>query len=301
MDEILATAALLTRGFSSEEITRLRRNGELVRIRRGAYAHPDDRELTPEEDHRRLLTATMPQLRTDGVVSHVSAAVLHGLPVWESALGAVHLTRPRIGGGKRRHLVEVHTSPLGSDERVVLHGVAATSLARTVADLGRCLPFEQAVAAGDHARRQGLEPADLQEILNRARGWPGVRRARRVVGFLDPGSESAGESVSRVRIDEAQLPAPALQYKVFGLRGELVARSDFCWEEQRTLGEFDGKVKYGRLLEPGQTIEDVVYREKLRQDALNDLGWTIVRWVWADLYRRGVIADRLRRAFARRA
>lgn len=301
MDEILPTATLLSSGYSSDEIARLVRGGQLVRVRRGAYARPDDDHRTPEERHRRLLTATRPQLRSDGVISHVSAAILHGLPVWESALGSVHLTRTRTGGGKRRRLVEVHTSSLAASDVVTLDGVAVTSLARTVADLGRCLPFEQAVAAGDQALRQGLQAGDLQQVLVRARGWPGVSQARRMAGFLDAASESAGESVSRVRIQEAQLPAPALQFDVLGLHGELVGRSDFCWEEQRTLGEFDGKIKYGRLLAPGQTVEEVVYREKLRQDALNDLGWTVVRWVWADLYRRGVIADRLRRAFVRRA
>ena len=98
---------------------------------------------------------------------------------------------------------------------------------------------------------------------------------------------------------EAALSPPQLQHDVFTPAGRLVGRTDFCWPEQGTLGEFDGRVKYGRSLKPGQNAADVVYKEKLREDALRDLGWQLVRWCWADLYVPGVITDRLARAFAR--
>ena len=61
----------------------------------------------------------------------------------------------------------------------------------------------------------------------------------------------------------------------------------------------DGKVKYGRLRRPGEESEDAVFREKLREDRVRDLGWEVVRWTWSDLQQPEVIADRLRRAFAR--
>ena len=70
-------------------------------------------------------------------------------------------------------------------------------------------------------------------------------------------------------------------------------------EEFRTLGEFDGKEKYGRYLKPGQTVADAVFAEKRRGDALRDLGWQIVRWIWADLYHPQELRRRLERAFER--
>jgi hypothetical protein len=129
--------------------------------------------------------------------------------------------------------------------------------------------------------------------------WPGVRRARRTVGFLDKRSESAGESVSRVRLADEGVPRPDLQREIYGPNGQLVARVDFCWDEEKTVGEFDGKVKYGRLLKPGQSSDSVIFDEKVREDALRDLGWQVVRWLWRDLSRKGVLHDRLDRAFAR--
>jgi hypothetical protein len=119
------------------------------------------------------------------------------------------------------------------------------------------------------------------------------------MALLDPRSESPGESVSRVRLHEDGLPAPELQQDIYDENGRFIARVDFCWKERRTIGEFDGKIKYGKLRKPGQSLEDAIYAEKLREDAIRDLGWQVVRWIWADLYRRGVIRDRVLRAFAR--
>lgn len=122
-----------------------------------------------------------------------------------------------------------------------------------------------------------------------------------MVGFSDGRSESPGETLSRIICWRAGLPAPTLQFDVFDDGGVLVGRTDFCWEAERTLGEFDGKVKYGRLLPPGDTAQDVVYREKRREDALRDLGWQVVRWSWTDLHRGWLVAERLQRAFDRAA
>jgi hypothetical protein len=74
---------------------------------------------------------------------------------------------------------------------------------------------------------------------------------------------------------------------------------DFYWEEHKTIGEFDGKIKYGRLLKPGQRIEDVIFDEKVREDELRDLGLQVVRWLWNDLGRAGLLRERVLRAFAR--
>jgi hypothetical protein len=90
---------------------------------------------------------------------------------------------------------------------------------------------------------------------------------------------------------EEGLPAPELQHEILGPGGRVLARVDFCWEGKRTIGEYDGKIKYGRLLRPGQRIEDVIFDEKVREDALRDLGWQIVRWLWRDLYRSGASCE----------
>jgi hypothetical protein len=105
-----------------------------------------------------------------------------------------------------------------------------------------------------------------------------------------------GESRSRVAIALAGLPAPTVQWPV--RIGGSTAYTDFGWSQQRTVGEFDGKVKYGRLLKPGQDVGEVVYAEKLREDAIRDEGWQVVRWTWLDLRDFGPTAARIRARFA---
>jgi hypothetical protein len=299
MDDIRLTRSLLELGYNYGDLRRLQRGGELVRVRRGAYARDNEVDQMVEKRHRRLMLATAPQLRDGAIFSHGSAAVLHGLPVWPEAVARVHVTRNRRGSGIKRSVVQVHGAPLLPGEIVFIDNLPVTSLTRTILDLARTLPMTQAVAAGDRALALGLTRDELDVGLLAMERWPGVRAARRVVEFLDVHSETPGESMSRVRLMEEGLPRPELQHEIFGPDSRLVARVDFYWNEHKTVGEFDGKIKYGGLLKPGQRIEDVVFAEKVREDAVRDLGLQVVRWTTPDLYRVGILRERVLRAFAR--
>lgn len=293
------TRELLEQGYEYGELAAMLRAGTLSRVRRGAYAASIP--ASPEDRHRQLVAATLPRFAEDACASHQSAAVLHGLPTWSDQPRLVHVTRPRVNGGRRRTVSQVHPGPLADDEVVEVHGLAVTSLARTVADCSRTLSFARAVAIGDAALRSGLRTEELLAQLDRRPRRPGMSQARRVAAFIDGRSESPGESFSRVLLHRQGVPTPQLQLVVLNRAGREAGRVDFGWEERRTLGEFDGRVKYGRLLEDGETAGDVIYREKLREDLLRDLGWEVVRWVWADLTDPASIVARLQRAFARHA
>jgi hypothetical protein len=88
---------------------------------------------------------------------------------------------------------------------------------------------------------------------------------------------------------------PELQFPVRLARS--TAYADFGWPRQRTVGEFDGKVKYGRLLRPGQDAGDAVFGEKVREDAVRAQDWEVVRWTWADLDDFTSTAARIRDRF----
>jgi hypothetical protein len=299
VDDVRLSRDLTEQGYAYGELVRLSRSGDLQRIRRGAYFTGEVKPTEPREVHRQLVLATVRQSSPEAVVSHMSAAALHGLPIWTDALSRVHLTRDRPSSGKRRRYVHLHVGRLESDEVTDVAGLRVTTTARTVADLGRSLAFVRSVAIADAALAGALTRLDLELAVNRDAGRTGVGAARRMCAFADGRSESVGESTSRAVFFQVGLQAPSLQYEVFDDRRQLVGRTDFCWEDQRTLGEFDGKIKYGRLLGPGQSASDVVYAEKLREDRLRDLGWQMVRWTWDDLARPRTLADRLERAFDR--
>jgi hypothetical protein len=287
---------LLAEGFRDDELGRVRRQGQAVTVRRGAYVgSADERLRDPLARHALTVYAAVCQLPPHAVVSHVSAAVLHGLDVWAVPLNRVHVTRSRSSGGRSGRHLHLHTAPLDADEVDDVGGVPTTSVARTVVDLARSVPFEQAVVIADAALRLRLvEPAELREGVYRASYRPGNRGARRVVEFADGRSESVGESRSRVALQRAGIPAPALQHEVRSAAGLLIARVDFWWAAHATAGEFDGAVKYGRLLRPGQDAGDAVFAEKLREDAVRAEGLRVVRWTWPDLDDFGKVAARLR-------
>jgi very-short-patch-repair endonuclease len=60
--------------------------------------------------------------------------------------------------------------------------------------------------------------------------------------------------------------------KVYDRNGQ-IGVVDFLWEEQATVGEFDGRLKY-----MGQPNADVLYAEKRREDRLRALGLEVVRF-----------------------
>ena len=282
-------------GWSDDELGRLVRSGDIVRLRRGTYIDgvlPVD----PAAAHRLLIQATVAGLHRPAVVSHQSAAVLLGLPLWDVALDRVHVTRRPGAWNDTSRLLCCHVARLPDDEVSVVDGLQVTGPVRTALDLARSLPHEAAVVVLDAALHLGLlDHESLRRRLFDIAGAPGSRSAARAVHFADGRSESVGESRSRVILHRWKLGPSDLQFEVRTDAGAVIARTDFAWAEHRLLGEFDGRVKYGRLLRPGQDAGDAVFREKVREDAVRDEGWGVIRWTWADLHRPDRLAARLRR------
>ena len=299
MDDIRLARELVQSGLSPVEIRSAVDGGSLRRLRRGAYVDASEHAGDLVRLHRRLIVATLKQGHPGSVVSHGSAAVLHELRVPKSALERVHITRNRYGGGQRRAWLQVHGHPLPDGHVAEVDGHVATSLLRTVVDLACTLPLADGVAVGDGALRLGATPLDLGTVLGEIGARRGIGTARRALELLDPRSESYGESISRVLLLERGLPAPDPQLLVRDEGGHVVARADFAWPSLGVIGEFDGRVKYGRELAPGQDPVEMLWKEKIREDLLRDLGWQVVRWIWADLHHPAAWLARLERAFSR--
>ncbi|QCQ91864.1 hypothetical protein [Rhodococcus sp. SGAir0479] len=297
---VLRRRDALARGYTDGELRTLCRSGGWDRLRPGSYLSPGvQATLDAAARHRALVEATLPGLGRDAVVSHQSAAVLHGLALWRIPLDRVHVTRERTGGGRRTRHLHSHSAPLPAGDVVELDGIRVTAVARTVADLCRTAPFEQAVVVGDSASANGLSRAAIGDALAYAAGRPGHPAARRALAFVDGRSESVGESRSRVALAALELPAPDLQASLLDADGLLLGRVDFLFAAAGVVGEFDGKVKYGKHLRPGQDPGDAVFAEKTREDRIRDAGWEVARWTWRDLDRPDVIGQRIRRAMQR--
>lgn len=297
MDDVRLARDLVSNGATAFAIGAALRRGDLCRIRRGAYAEPGD--LDRFQTHRRLLEATLAQGHPGAVISHGSAAVLHGLPAPAAALDRVHLTRDRQGGGQRRTWLQVHGHRLDPTDVCTVDGLAATTPARSVVDLACVLPLPDAVAVGDASLRLRAELTDMLAVLERIGPRRGIASARRTLELLDPRSESYGESVSRVRMIELGVLEPVPQVRIYDRHRRFVGRVDFAWPELGVVGEFDGRVKYGRDLDPEADPNQTLWDEKVREDVLRELGWLVVRWTWADLHRPDAWIARLTRSLER--
>jgi hypothetical protein len=275
-----------------------------VRIRRGTYAEREPwGRLSPEQRHLVTARAVLRGLDEPAVLGHVSAAIAHGLPVWGSDLSHVHVIRPARRHGARVEAGVAHHSATLPDEHIdEVDGIRVTSLPRTLVDHARTSWFEPGVVTADAGlRSEHVSRSDLLDVLRWQQDWPGSRNAGAVVAFADGKSESVGESRGRVRINEAGLPEPELQVEIIDHSGQFVARVDYLFRAQRTIGEFDGRLKY-RLASGAANLAEVLWQEKLREDRLRSLGYAVVRITWADLERAPAwLRRRFLEAFARAA
>lgn len=143
-----------------------------------------------------------------------------------------------------------------------------------------------AVMAGRYGYQVPVKPEHLHGVED----WLWSRWAREAwqwaVRFADPLSESAGESRSRVVIEELGFVRPRLQSEV-RLPGGKRARLDFDWHEDGVFGEFDGRMKYDDAVRLSGTSDQGVYWEEKRREEAIELvtGRRGVRWSWNDLDR----------------
>ena len=308
---IFSRAEALDCGETDRSLADARRAGILVRLRRGMYA-PADLYAGSDDTGKHLLHARAAVAAQGGEVAltGASAAALHGFAMYQQDLAVVHLVRLDRGSARRRagtthHIVLREIA----NDLVQWNGLTCVSPARAVWEVACRSSLEAGVVTTDSSLRQQPRLAEaLQELQDRFAYYPGSRQARTALRLGDGRSESPGESVTRVQFFRYGIPMPEPQCRVINSRGELVGISDFGWEEYRHLAEFDGKVKYQKLLRPGESPADCVVREKRREDQLRAEGHGMSRFVWSmvmpDTARRSMAElrrslDQSRRLYAR--
>lgn len=282
-------------GYSRREIVTSLRLGDIERLSRGAFSTPvlgeNEHQIVFNRYRRRVLARALGL--SDKAVSHVSGAAVYKLPLDEALLADVHVTRAGRGGSRRSDGLVVHAAKLEDDEVLELEGCRVTSPARTLVDVARTVPCRQAVAIADAAlQRELVSPAELVTALRSARYRRGVPAAKRAMRLVDGRSESVGESYLRVILHDVGVGVE-LQINVYAAEGTFLARCDAGLPEIGLLIEFDGLVKYQRMLRPGDSAADVVFREKQREDALREAGFVIIRVVWSDLFEPELLRTRV--------
>jgi hypothetical protein len=292
-ESLILSRRLRREGDSTLGVERGARTGVFVRVRPGAYVPTREWEAMDDRTRHRVSMDAFAMTSTRSVIFAVeSAAALHGIPIvggWPAHPRVVN--DPRYSRGTRVG-VDARWRPVPHHEVVAIDGMRATSPARTALDIAAERDLIAGVVALDHVMRSGAAHlADLQSHVESTRPFPGVRKVVAALGLATGRAETPLESLSMVRFAQLGFETPSQQCE-FVIDGELY-RADFCWEEAGVVGEADGRGKYA-------DGPEILWQEKLREDALRSVTRGFARWSWAQAWAGEPMAMRLERAGLRR-
>lgn len=299
---------LRTDGWSERDIARAVASGELTHLRRGWYMHTSEyAALWQESQHLAHVIAVFDDVEGTAAMSHTSAAVLWGLPLYRTPSHRVHMTTCAPTRVSSAPDVFRHVAPLAPDDVTVRLGIRTTTLDRTVFDLLRTMSPEAAIAAADAAERLRALRGRMWDQdaaarwrdgiaarIDAARGARGIRQARMVSLLADGRAQLPGESVSRLQLVRMGFAVPRLQVPV-PKQSDGHYFVDFGLDDVNAFGEFDGVGKYtDRALRRGLTIEQVLLEEKVREDWIRGLTQRrFARWGEEHIRTPGALASRL--------
>lgn len=212
--------------------------------------------------------------------SHASAFLLWEFPGFlpgthESVL---HISRPDSAAIMRRPGVKGHRGQFFPDEITTLHGLLVTTRVRTWLDCSRKMTIDEITVVADHLLRiprpelEGRsEPFAtfevLEEMLDRHKGTPGIRKARLALEQAKIGSDSAPETRLRLALEYAGLPEPQLNVLIELCTG-VVRQPDMSYPEQKVAVEYDGE---------GHSEAAQIVRDIAREEDFARAGWLVIR------------------------
>jgi very-short-patch-repair endonuclease len=254
-------------GLSDRQIQWRVRTGRWERVHPGVY-----RQAGAPRTWWSAVQALVLWLGPDCVLSHRTAAQLHGFPRYEDAR-ALDLTvfrRVRQPTGIRAH----RTTHLGTREVTVVSGLRVTSVERTLLDLSATEATHHVQACFHHALSRKLTTLDrLETFLLRHAGHAGVALLKVLVHHASGrGGPCESELESRVlELLEAEgLPQPVLQQRVSA--GGKTRRLDFRFPGTRVVLEADGYAYHSGV--------DAFERDRMRANALTLKGYRVLQWTW---------------------
>lgn len=307
---VLTRPRLASRGMTQASIAAAVRGGALQKVGRGCYVEQDAWDAANMEARHVMAVVAADMRSVEAVFSHVSACVLHGLPLVRHLPRRVHTSGKVLNGQVKQSRPDVarHQVDVADDDRMQVAGIRCTTLARSVADTIRCVPEETAITIVDAAMRRvawndarrsyDLETAERFRTEVRSKlpvGGRGVKRARMILELADGRADGPGESITRLYLIQLGYRTPRLQVPVRGPKGvDLLL--DLVLDDVGRVVEFDGRVKYvDPEMRNGRTVEQVVLDEKAREDWVRGVtGMPVVRWGWDAIESADTLRRRLR-------
>ena len=268
-DGVASRAQLMGCGLSGSAVDRLVASGAVRVVSRGVFVARG----APLTYRARLWCGV---LATGGALGFGTAAHLWGIEPSEPRRIELIVDPNRrlaIPDGVRLHRVFVPKKALQHRD-----GLPTTTMIWTVLDhLGR-LPHPDACRLADRAlQRRWITTSD---IARRLRDYPGRRgntELRRIAAQAGDGAAAESERILHRILATAGINDWVANYPVWH-GGALVAVVDIALVGRKVAIEADGWAFHSDV--------ERFQRDRQRQNALSGLGWTVLRFTWADLTER---------------
>ena len=235
----------------------------------------------------------LPRMPEGAFFSHQTAARLWGLPLpWPLDVDlALHVSVPN----SRRAIDTLdavgHKAAIGADHVRTLDGLPVSSPHRVWRELGSRTALPGAVALGGAIVRLGLATRDQLARHAEVLGLRGRRTLAAAAPMIDERAESIPESLLRVALVSAGLPALLVNEDLLDDDGRFVARPDLRFRDFHLVVEYDGD---GHRTDRAQWRKDVH-----RFGAIEDLGFGVIRATADDLPRFAATVERIRHRLTR--
>jgi hypothetical protein len=284
-DDVLLSREARRLGMPRRDLEHLQRINRQQLVR-GAVA------IEPIRDPLRTSARAAQLAIPDGLISHRTAAHLHGLQgvgFWNPA-DVVDMTLPSARTRRQRRGVRLRFRPLQPSDCIQLGGLQVTSVLRTLADCAAVADRISWLSIVDSALYQKLLTADelgeLADLLRRTRCADAARWLKLANGL----AESPSETRVRIVLVDARLTPDHLQYVVIGDDGYPLARLDIAYRR-------NGK-QVGLEVDSGEHDRPrALYRDRDKHNAMPALGWDVRHVIARDALRRpGYVVHQVRSA-----
>lgn len=265
-----AVAVGLAGGLGAKRL----RGADLQRPYRGIRSV--DLDLGVARNRCRAYAARMP---ADQSFSHVTAALLYGIPVpWRVGRSrGLHVAVPPDDCPPRGRGVIGHRLSEPVSSRVVT-GLQVLPPVLVWCQLGALLTVNELVAAGDFLVGGQHPLATRGQLRAGARefsGRRGARALRAAVELVRERVDSPKETELRLLLCEAGLPEPEVNIKTYGERGEYLGKPDLRYRRLRIAFEYEG--------DHHRTDRETFRQDLARRERFESAGWTVIRVTDYDL------------------
>ena len=232
------------------------------------------RASTPPEDLAARAQGALPVLKADAAFSHVTSALLHGLPLSYA-----------MESDDRLHFIQAIDEPRTRRPGLVCHrahhhrvvvtvqGLRVVGLADTWVDLGELVGrgkpvgLDDLIVLGDAiATRLGSVQPLAVALAKRVRPR-GKKTLVEALADIRVGSLSPRETLSRLMLVRCGLPEPVLNQAVVTADGAFLGVADLGWTKQRVAGEYQG--------EEFHAADDQRAEDEVRRDGFEQAGWAV--------------------------